>query len=120
MITVSNDPALSALRLELSALIDYKWSEQVNMVERMRTAYPHSIRPMKVVAHFIAEAPSKRARIRQQRKGEEHAPGPPKSWRRPGHPRAPLRRRRVRAAASCPSSRPTSARATATPRGVSR
>ena len=53
MITVSNDPALSALRLELSALIDYKWSEQVNMVERMRTAYPHSIRPMKVDPFFL-------------------------------------------------------------------
>ena len=77
-------------------------------------------RAQKFIAHLFAEAVSKCARICEQSEREEdgsHAREPPFAEATEGKP---FSSRRVRAAASCPSSRPTSARATATPRDVSR
>src|SRR5688500_2799907 len=64
------------------------------------------VRAQKIGAHFVTETLSKCARVSKQRDRYEQRP----------HARMPFSRRRVRAAARCPSSRPTSARATATPR----
>ena len=67
-----------------------------------------------VRAQFAAEMAPEGTRIGEQ--GHVHRCAPEPS----DHARTPFNSRRLRAAANCPSSRPTSARATAMPRGVSR
>ncbi|MNC86121.1 hypothetical protein D3C83_17570 [compost metagenome] len=68
------------------------------------------VRAQKIGAHLLTEAAAEGSGIGEQREEEEEVL----------HALTPFNSRRVRAAASCPSSRPTSARATETPRAVSR
>ena len=79
--------------------------------DRQRTA------AAEVVAHLGREAAAEGARIGEQAEPEQSL-GNPRPARR-GHARTPFSSRRARAAVTWPSSREASARATATPRGVS-